>query len=200
MTISDQTPLRLLPMSDHVRGKRSAVTCQLKCANACLGPECNTSDNAHFRDIASAALTRRSLLGLSLAGAFGLVVGNAAAGGGATDAAYAAQPGTAGLAFGPIDPVNRLVDDVTVPSGYTWQPIIRWGDPLFSSTPALDFEHQTPEAQAGQFGYNSDYLDIIADPSGKTGVLVNNHEYVNPNIMFPPTTDAAERRRRGDIY
>ena len=44
MTISDQTPLRLLPMSDHVRGKRSAVTCQLKCANACLGPECNTSD------------------------------------------------------------------------------------------------------------------------------------------------------------
>lgn len=200
MTISDQTPLRLLPMSDHVRGKRSAVTCQLKCANACLGPECNTSDNAHFRDIASAALTRRSLLGLSLAGAFGLVVGNAAAGGGATDAAYAAQPGTAGLAFAPIDPVNRLVDDVTVPSGYTWQPIIRWGDPLFSSTPALDFEHQTPEAQAGQFGYNSDYLDIIADPSGKTGVLVNNHEYVNPNIMFPPTTDAAERRRRGDIY
>ena len=81
-----------------------------------------------------------------------------------------------------------------------WQPIIRWGDPLFSSTPALDFEHQSPEAQAGQFGYNSDYLDIIADPSGKTGVLVNNHEYVNPNIMFPPTTDAAERRRRGDIY
>lgn len=200
MTISGQTPLRLLPMSDHVRGKRSAVTCQLKCANACLGPECNTSDNPHFRDIASSALSRRSLLGLGLAGALGLVVGNAAGGGGSTGAAFAAQPGTAGLAFGPIDPVNRLVDEFTVPAGYQWRPIIRWGDPLFSSTPALDFEHQTAEAQAGQFGYNSDYLDIIADPSGKTGVLVNNHEYVNPNIMFPPTSDPAERRRRGDIY
>ena len=36
--------------------------------------------------------------------------------------------------------------------------------------------------------------------AARRGVLVNNHEYVNPNIMFPPTTDAAERRRRGDIY
>ena len=75
MTISDQTPLRLLPMSDHVRGKRSAVTCQLKCGNACLGPECNTSANPHFRDIASAALSRRSLLGFILAGAIVLAVG-----------------------------------------------------------------------------------------------------------------------------
>ena len=199
MTISDQIPLRSLPMADHVRGKRSAVTCQLKCANACLGPECNTSDNAHFRDIASAALTRRSVLGFGLAGAIGLAVGGLGGGGG-TSAAFAAQPGTAGLAFGPIDPVGRLVDDFTVPAGYRWQPIIRWGDPLFSSVPALEFDNQTAEAQTGQFGYNSDYLDIIADPSGKTGVLVNNHEYVNPNIMFPATTDPAEKRRRGDIY
>ena len=198
MTISDQTPLRLLPMADHVRGKRSAVTCRLKCADACLGPECNTSDNAHFRDIASAALTRRSLLGLGLAGAVGLVVGNAVGGG--SGAAYAAKPGTAGLAFGAIDPVDRLVDEFTVPAGYRWSPIIRWGDPLFASSPSLDFANQSADAQAGQFGYNNDYLDIIADPSGKTGVLVANHEYVNPNIMFPPTNDPAEKRRRGDIY
>ena len=52
----------------------------------------------------------------------------------------------------------------TVPDGYTWKPIIRWGDPLFSSTPAFDIEAQTPEAQAGQFGYNSDYLVGVTLP------------------------------------
>jgi len=194
MTIPE---LRLTPVS-HAIGKRSPVTCRLKCADACLGPECNTSGNAHFRDIASQAISRRSVLGLGVAGAVGLVVGGAAGGGAAP--AYAAKPGTAGLAFTPIAPVDRTVDAFTVPAGYRWQPIIRWGDPLFSSVPAFDFDHQTAKAQAGQFGYNNDYLDIIADPSGKTGVLVTNHEYVNPDLMFTPTNDPEERRRRGEIY
>ncbi|MFC9917792.1 PhoX family protein [Agromyces binzhouensis] len=194
MTIPE---LRLTPVS-HAIGKRSPVTCRLKCADACLGPECNTSSNAHFRDIASQAISRRSVLGLGVAGAVGLVVGGAA--GGSAGPAFAAKPGTAGLAFTPIAPVDRTVDAFTVPAGYRWQPIIRWGDPLFSSVPAFDFDHQTAEAQAGQFGYNNDYLDIIADPSGKTGVLVTNHEYVNPDLMFTPTTDPEERRRRGEIY
>ena len=68
MTLAEPTR-RDLPMLDHVRGKRSAVTCQLKCANACLGPECNTSDNEHFRSIASAVFSRRALFGLGAAAA-----------------------------------------------------------------------------------------------------------------------------------
>jgi secreted PhoX family phosphatase len=195
MTIPE---LRLTPVA-HAIGKRSPVTCRLKCADACLGPECNTSSNAHFRDIASQAISRRSVLGLGVAGAIGVVLGGAA-GGGNVSPAFAAKPGTAGLAFDPIAPVGRTVDAFTVPAGYRWQPIIRWGDPLFASVPSFDFENQTAEAQAGQFGYNNDYLDIIADASGKTGVLVTNHEYVNPNLMFPATSDPAELRRRGEIY
>ncbi|GAA1059698.1 PhoX family protein [Agromyces bracchium] len=194
MTIPE---LRLTPVS-HAIGKRSPVTCRLKCADACLGPECNTSSNAHFRDIASQAISRRTALGLGVAGAIGLVF-NGAVGGDAAPA-FAAKPGTAGLPFSPIDPVGRYVDDFTVPDGYRWQPIIRWGDPLFSSVPAFDFEGQTAAAQAGQFGYNNDYLDIIADPSGKTGVLVTNHEYVNPEIMFAPTSDPDELRERSEIF
>lgn len=200
---------RSLPLAEHARGKRLAVTCQYKCANACLGPECNSSSNETFQQIASAALSRRALLGLGAAGALAIAVGGlrgqapvsgAAASGAAGAGASFARPGTAGLAFDAIAPVNRLVDEFHVPAGYVWQPIIRWGDPLFSSAPAFDIDQQTPEAQALQFGYNSDYLDIVADPSGKTGVLVNNHEYCNPGIMFPASSDPAELRQRGDIF
>ncbi len=199
---------RPLPMADHVRGKRSAVTCELECANACLGAECNTSANEDFRSIASAVFSRRALFGLGATAAVAVAVGvgrgapvsapGAAGIGGA--GIPSGRPGRAGLAFRPIAPVPAEVDAMTVPDGYAWKPIIRWGDPLFSRTPAFDLAGQTPEAQAEQFGYNCDYLDIVADPSGKTGVLVNNHEYVNPQLMFPPTQDASELRRRGDVY
>jgi len=200
---------RPLPIADHARGKRLAVTCRLKCADACTNPECNTSSNPTFQEVAAAALSRRALLGLGAAGAVALAVGAGrpqaplsapgSAGVGGAGAAFA-RPGGGSLPFDAIAPVNRFVDDLVVPSGYTWQPIIRWGDPLFSNAPAFDIDAQSPAAQALQFGYNSDYLDIVADPSGKTGVLVNNHEYCNPAIMFPPTTDPAELQRRGDIY
>jgi hypothetical protein len=200
---------RSLPLADHARGKRSAVTCQLKCANACTNPECNPSANETFQQVVHNALSRRALLGLGAAGAVAVAVGtgrggtpvsSAAASGGAGAGAAFGRLGTAGLAFGPIAPVPASVDQFTVPDGYTWEPIIRWGDPIFADAPLFDIANQTPAAQALQFGYNSDYLDILADPSGKTGVLVNNHEYVNPGIMFPPSSDPAELRRRGEIY
>lgn len=172
-----------------------------------MNPECNTSSNKTFQEIAALAMSRRSVLGLGAAGAVALTV--ASAGGAApTSAAVAAGADGAGAAFGdlshlpftPIAPVPSSIDAFVVPNGYSWSPIIRWGDPLFKNAPAFDVNAQTPEAQALQFGYNSDYLEIIPDPSGKSGVLINNHEYVNPNIMFPPSTDPAELRRRGDIY
>ncbi len=195
-----------LPLIAHARGKRSPITCELKCANACLGPECNTSSNDDFRSIASAVFSRRALFGLGAAAAVAIAVGadrsapvSAPAAAGAGSVALG-KPGTAGLSFTAIAPVSAGVDALTVPEGFTWEPLIRWGDPLFSTAPTFDFAAQSPQAQAGQFGYNSDYLDIVPDPSGKTGVLVNNHEYVNPGLMFPPTTDRAELRRRGDVY
>ncbi|KQZ82356.1 phosphatase [Microbacterium sp. Root166] len=200
---------RSLPLAEHARGKRLGVTCRLKCADACTNPECNTSQNPTFQEVAQAALSRRALLGMGAAGAVAIALAAAggrapvssasAAGLGGAGSAFA-RPGTAGLAFSPIAPVAASLDEFTVPSGYTWQPIIRWGDPLFAGAPLFDINAQSPGAQALQFGYNCDYLDILADPSGKTGVLVTNHEYVNPNIMFEPTSDPAELQRRGDVY
>ncbi|MGQ7786031.1 PhoX family protein [Nesterenkonia sp. K-15-9-6] len=189
-------PVReLLPMLGHVRGKRSAVTCALKCANACAGEVCNTSGNETFREVASAALTRRQLLGASAAGALAIAVGAAAG----PQAVPASASTGSRLTFRPISPVHRDVDGLIVPEGYTWEPVIRWGDKVFADAPEFDAGHQTAEAQAKQFGYNNDYLEIVEVPGskGRRAVLFANHEYTNEDIMFPEGTDEATRRSVG---
>ncbi len=179
----------LLPLADlaHARGKRSPVTCALKCGNACTHPVPNESDNAYFPDIAATALSRRSLLGAGAAAGLALTLASPAA----------AAPGKAGpgsLAFDAIAPVPASVDALTVPPGYAWDALVRWGDPIVKGAPAFDVLAQTEASQAGQFGYNCDYLDLIPldGERGTRAVLVANHEYTNESIMFPPTTDPAQ--------
>ncbi|WP_426996736.1 PhoX family protein [Pseudarthrobacter sp. N5] len=199
--------LTLLPMLGHTKGKRSAVTCALKCDNACSGAVCNTSSNSYFRDIASASMSRRAALGFGAAGALAVVFGGSlgsaetavADGGPGLSAAAKAAGGAAGkskLKFTAIAPVGAAVDALTVPEGFTWQPIIRWGDPLFTGAPDFDLNNQTAAAQAQQFGYNNDYTDILPVPDSKDrrAVLFTNHEYTNENIMFPAALPAAEAR------
>lgn len=176
-----------LPMVGHVRGKRSAVTCHLKCGDACAKGVCNTSSNSYFRDIVDAQISRRSVLGMGLAGAAAIVLGPTLLGGERALAAAAGQEavGESGaFGFVPIAPVAYTVDEFTVPEGFDWAPILRWGDPLFADSPAFDLLNQTADAQARQFGYNVDYTDIIRT-SATTAILFVNHEYTNENIMFP---------------
>ena len=230
----DQTPRptrTLLPMAGQTHGSRSAVTCHLRCGDACSAPVPNTTETSYFRDVAATVLSRRSVVGtgLSVAALTAVPVARAAAAPAAAPAAPAAAPAAAGavrgghgrpggLAFSPIAPVATTVDAVTVPAGYRWDPILRWGDPILPGAPAFNGTRQTPEAQAGQFGYNNDYLDIIeTNRAGTEALLVCNHEYTNEGIMFPPGTDPAtvirtawaahgmsvvelRRRRRGDVW
>ncbi|MDQ0078963.1 PhoX family protein [Arthrobacter oryzae] len=197
----------LLPMLGHTKGKRSPVTCALKCDNACSGEVCNTSSNSYFRDIASATMSRRAALGFGAAGALAVVLGSAATSAGTavadggTGLAAAAKDGfgKSKLQFTAIAPVDAAVDAVTVPEGFTWQPIIRWGDPMFNGTPEFDLNNQTAAAQEKQFGYNCDYTDILEIPGtkGRRAVLFANHEYTNDAIMFPSTMPAADVRAVG---
>jgi secreted PhoX family phosphatase len=196
----------LLPMLGHTKGKRSPVTCALKCDNACSGEVCNTSTNSYFRDIASATLSRRAALGFGAAGALAVVLGSltspegAVADGGPGLAAAAKDGfGKSRLQFNAIAPVDSAVDALTVPEGFTWQPVIRWGDPLFDDAPDFDLDKQTAAAQSRQFGYNNDYTDILPIEGSKDrrAVLFTNHEYTNENIMLPATFDAAETRAIG---
>lgn len=180
-----------LPMADHVRGKRSPVTCALKCDNACLKATCNTSANGYFRDIVNAKLSRRAVLGASAAGALAIAVTTAP-----SPTARSAAAATAGsLAFTAIDPVQHEVDEFVVPEGYSWHPIVRWGDPLFPDSPRFDPENQSPEAQRRQFGYNNDFLSIQIDPDDSNrAVLFANQEYTNDAIMYPEDMDGADQR------
>ncbi|ATG50687.1 phosphatase [Brachybacterium vulturis] len=197
-----------LLMKDAVRGKRSPVTCALKCGNQCAFGPCNHSDNASFRDIASAALSRRTMLGgstaalaIGLAGTQGALAAPAGPVGTAPVGPAPAGPAPAGptphgtaLDFTAIAPVDAMADEFTVPEGFTWHPVIRWGDPLFDDAPDFDWEAQTAEAQKLQFGYNNDYTEIqeIPDSDGTRAVMFVNHEYTNEAIMFPPDTGEDE--------
>jgi secreted PhoX family phosphatase len=189
-------------MLGHTFGKRSAVTCALKCDNACFGDVCNTSSNSYFRDIVNSEVSRRSALGVAAVFTAALTLDTkdaSAAAGGQAGGASSSLPltGDQRLMFQPIAPVDAKVDAMTVPQGYVWKPIIRWGDPLFNNSPEFDPNKQTPEAQALQFGYNNDYTEIVHDPDvpGRLGgVMFVNHEYTNEEIMFPPTLDEKTKR------
>ena len=177
---------RPLPMVGHTRGNRLAITCELKCGSACSHPVPNTSDNRRFRDIVDAAISRRTALGLGGGLTAAVVVGAAGTAPALADHGTAPKGGGK-LDFEAIAPVPRTVDDMTVPEGYDWATIIRWGDPLFEDSPEFDLENQTRDSQSAQFGYNCDYLNVISDgQSDRAGYLVCNHEYTNENIMFPP--------------
>ena len=201
MTLTPERPtaarplIPLLPMQGHTAGKRSAVTCHLKCASACFHPAPNTSENDYFRDIAGVALSRRAVLIGAGIGAAAIVIGGTLES--AAPASATTPAGSRGLAFTPISSIPAATDQFVVPEGFTWRPIIRWGDPIMSRSDRFDPAAQSAEAQSRQFGYNNDYLDIL-EQNAFSGLLVANHEYTNEDIMFPPaaTEEEADEQRR----
>ncbi|GAA2299623.1 PhoX family phosphatase [Nonomuraea roseoviolacea subsp. roseoviolacea] len=178
--------LPLLP-SPHKSG-RSAMTCQFRCGNACAHEVGNASGNAYFGDVVAEALTRRGVLRAGALGA--LVVGAGVAG--AVPALAEPTPeaapedaarfgGGGDLRFSPVPPNKD--DALRVPDGYASAVVVRWGDPVLPDAPAFDFDHQSAEAQAKQFGYNCDYVTMF--PMGRERALLwVNHEYTNEALMF----------------
>jgi uncharacterized protein len=181
-------------------GGRSAMTCRYRCADACAHPVPNTSDNAYFGDVVAAGMSRRGLLKAgALAGIVVTAGGGTVAGAAPAAAATAAVPrgddapepedGSA-LTFPPV--AVNTVDNVNVPNGYDWSPLIAWGDPVVEGAPRHDLEHQTAAAQAQQFGYNCDYVAVFPLEDPDRALLVVNHEYTDEQLMFPNWTGAAD--------
>ncbi|MGW1275994.1 PhoX family protein [Streptomyces tsukubensis] len=193
--------LPLLSATPHAGG-RSALTCRYRCGDACFQEVPNTSDNEYAGDIIAGALSRRSMVRAAAvvtvaaaagaatvtgsgggAGAVAAPVGHRGHGHGHKPGSGSGGDGARGLRFKPVAP-NRD-DKVTVPDGYTQGLVIRWGDPILRGAPKFDERRQSAKAQAGQFGYNNDFLSLLPLP-GERGrqVLVANHEYTDEMLMF----------------
>ena len=114
-------------------------------------------------------------------------MGRAAAAGAAAFVAATAPVPAAALAnsgrFG-FEPVAaNTLDTVTVPEGYSWHVVARWGDPLWSR--GAEFDHATRgtgESQEMAFGDNNDGMELFT-AEGRSILAVNN-EYVNNKLFF----------------
>ncbi len=92
---------------------------------------------------------------------------------------------TALLGFRPV-PAAILKDEVCVPEGYSAEVFYRWGDPV-SDGPAFKMDaSNTAQEQAQQAGMHHDALQYFAlDDDSTHGLLVMNHEYIDPQILHP---------------
>ncbi|MGW0122680.1 PhoX family protein [Streptomyces sp. NPDC003327] len=186
-----RTLLPLLSTNPH-GGGRSALTCRYRCGDACFHEVPNTSDNEYVGDVIAGALSRRSMMRAAAVVTVASAAGGAVVLGGAPAAEAAAShkpgrparaDGARGLRFAPVAP--NTADQVTVPAGYAQSVVIRWGEPILRGAPAFDAEKQTAKAQAGQFGYNNDFLSLLPLRGERhRQVLVANHEYTDEVLMF----------------
>jgi secreted PhoX family phosphatase len=172
-------------MNDHVSQQTLFKTSQLEEADS--APR-NPTANPTMGEIIAARFSRRGFLKGSLAvSAIAATVSPIAL----ITADNARAAGTSAFTF---NEVKAGVDDKHyVAEGYDADILLRWGDGLFSDAPEFDPTKQTADAQRRQFGYNSDYIGFIPlDGSSEHGLLVVNHEYTNPHLMFPGLVTVAE--------
>ena len=129
-----------------------------------------------FEELAEQAISRRGFLGCGVAfGAAAFVMG------GAGLVPFAARASGGRIAFEPV--AANTLDTVTVPSGYGWHVVARWGDSMWSSSIAFDQATRgTGASQELAFGDNNDGMSLF-DHGGRSVLAVNN-EYVNDNIMY----------------
>jgi secreted PhoX family phosphatase len=172
-------------MNGNLTQKDIFPTSQLEDAD---GEGHNRTDNLTMGEIISRRFSRRGFLQGSLAvSAIAATVSPLAL---MTAGKARAATGSAFV----FTEVEAGVDaDHHVAEGYDADVLLRWGDALFSDSPAFDPKKQTAEAQRRQFGYNNDYVGYIPlEGSSEHGLLVVNHEYTNPHLMFPGLVTIAE--------
>ena len=125
-----------------------------------------------FDTVVDQAISRRELIAGSLAfGSTALIM--------ATGAPIPAEAASR-LAFEAV--AANTLDTVTLPPGFRWHTVVRWGDPLWSDGKNFDqLTRGTGASQERAFGDNSDGMFIFSD-NGRHVLAVNN-EYTNRAII-----------------
>lgn len=134
-----------------------------------------------FDRVVESALSRRGFLGGVLAlGSAAVAMGTL----GNLMSSTSAQAQEAASRF-PFKPITIQTDaTVHVPEGYSWKPLAKWGQPLFSNVPDFDpMKAVSVEHSDKVFGENTDGMESFL--IGTRQVIAVNHEYVNPEINLP---------------
>ncbi len=147
-------------------------------------PTCNPSQNPYFGDIAAQRVQRRQVLQGGIAAAVASFLA-APALNVATRSAQAQASGKLGFKAVPIS----TADEILIAEGYKAEVIVPWGTPITGSYPEYSLEN-TGEEQGMQVGSHHDGMHFFPiegeDPyagSSEEGLLVINHEYVEPRFM-----------------
>ncbi|MBC9070534.1 PhoX family phosphatase [Thauera sp. CAU 1555] len=146
---------------------------------------CNLSDNEHFQQVVDRVVSRRGFLksSLGLSAAVFLAGPLAACGGGDSDD----DDEQKGPRIGFKAVAASTADAIVVPEGYSYQVLAPWGSALFVDSPAWRTDGtNTAAEQARQVGDNHDGMHFfpIDGQSSNEGLLVVNHEYVNPEYLY----------------
>lgn len=149
-------------------------------------PCCNHSDNPTFASILETRLARRTILkgslGAAMVGLFG--IGLSACGSDDNKKKDRNVPGGGEqplLGFQPI-PTSEA-DTIVVPPGYRYHVLAPWGTPIAGTYPAFSINNTGAE-QAMQVGMHHDGMHFFPiEGSSADGLLVMNHEYVEPRFL-----------------
>lgn len=146
------------------------------------GPGLNPTKNPTMGEVIAERFSRRGVLKGALAstaiaatvGPMALVSAGRASAQTAVTSAFDFPEVTAG-----VDATHHVAE------GYDADILLRWGDALFPDSPTFDVRNQTAAAQERQFGYNNDFVGFIPlNGNPDHGLLVVNHEYTDPHMMF----------------
>lgn len=150
-------------------------------------PECNPSSNRPFASVLEARLARRGVLKGGLAAAMTTLFGGVALSGCNSSSSDGSDPvggSTRLLGFEPV-PVGEA-DTIVVPEGYSARVIGAWGDPILANGgvyPEFSLTNSGAD-QAAQIGSHHDGIHYFPiEGSSEDGLLVLNHEYIEPRFM-----------------
>jgi secreted PhoX family phosphatase len=159
----------------------------------------NPGLNPSFNDLIDRAVSRRAVLKGSLGlAAMSLFASVGLSGCGGDDDEDPKPKPERMLGFKAV--ATSSGDTMVVPEGYVAEAILPWGDPINATAPAFLMDaSQGSAAQEQQIGDNHDgmaFFGLDAGGSGfgtrsDEGLLVVNHEYINPEYFYTPGSDAA---------